>query len=210
MYKKAKETPAQTVLPNNCYAEKARNWLWLLGIIVVGATVYAMVTFSGQNRADPSAKLSSAPQVQVQNVASIRCPYCPGFLDVRGRCNVPECPAYSPNRPKPSRRQIFSLGQVLIEELALEVKPSSKGKDGVVIHLLYIGGHGQKAGLRAGDRIHRFHGRRVKDVEQFQSLVAQEKPGANVKIQAIRNKKRIKTTVMIGEGEMEGVTIPNN
>ena len=74
--------------------------------------------------------------------------------------------------------------------------------------MIYIGGNGEKAGLRAGDRIGRFNDRRVKDVEQFQSLVAQAKPESNVKIQVTRDQKNIKTTVMIGEGEMEGVTRP--
>lgn len=242
-YKKTRESASPTELPNNCYAQKAKTQFWILGIVVMGAMIYTLVAFNGRNQVASLTNAAVPPSLQVQNIASVPCPYCangfldaqgrcnnpqcpiyspdwgkpssasvpcpycPGFLDVQGRCNVPQCSIYSPNWGKPSGRQTSILRQVLIKELAMEVKPAN-GSTGVDIHAIYIGGNGEKAGLRAGDIISRFNGRRVKDVEHFQSLVAQATPESNVKIRVIRDQKRIDSTVMVGEGEMEGVTIP--
>jgi len=120
---------------------------------------------------------------------------------------------YSPNWGKNSTtpRSIsvrgIPLKRVLINELALEVG-ASQGKGSVIIQSVYVGGNAEKAGLRVGDRIVRFNGRNIKNVKQFKSTVTRAKPEANVKIQVIRNKKKIKSIVIIGEGEMEGVTLP--
>jgi S1-C subfamily serine protease len=120
---------------------------------------------------------------------------------------------YSPNWPKNSTtpRSISVRGipvkHLLIKELALEVG-ASQGKGSVIIQSVYVGGNAEKAGLRVGDRIVRFNGRNIKNVKQFKSTVTRAKPEANVKIQVIRNKKKIKSIVIIGEGEMEGVTLP--
>ena len=78
----------------------------------------------------------------------------------------------------------------------------------MIIQSVYVGGNAEKAGLRAGDRIVRFNGRNIKSVKQFKSTVTRAKPEANVKIQVVRNNKEIKSIVIIGEGEMEGVTLP--
>ena len=208
MHKKAEARAGETILLKDCFANKVKDWPWIIGIITVVAIVYAIVTFSGQDPVYSSGGRSSPQHIQVQNVAFIRCPYCPGFLDAQGRCNVPECPIYSPNWAKPSNWQNIPVRQVLIKELALEVS-ALEGKASVVIHLVYGGGNGEKAGLQVGDRICRFNGRRVKSVKQFKSIVARAKPESDVKIEIIRNQKKIKSVVRIGEGEMEGVTMPN-
>jgi S1-C subfamily serine protease len=96
---------------------------------------------------------------------------------------------------------------LLIKELALEVG-ASQGKGSVIIQSVYVGGNAEEAGLRVGDRIVRFNGRNIKNVKQFESTVARAKPEANVKIQVIRDNKKIESIVIIGEGEMEGVTLP--
>ena len=210
MYRMHKETGAragQTIFPKDCFVEKAENWLWILGIIVVGSIVCAIVTFSGHEPVYSSTGRSFPQGGQFQNAALIRCPYCPGFLDAQGRCNVPECPIYGPNWGDSSNSEDIPVREVLIKELALEVS-ASKGKKSVVICSVYGGGRGEKAGLQVGDRVCRFNGRRVKGVKQFQSIVARAKPESDVKIQVIRGGKKIKSVVRIGEGEMEGVTVP--
>ena len=207
MYKKTQVRASQTVSPNDCYAQKAKAWFWPLGIVVIGAIICLIAAFLSPGLVESSSNSTDSKSVQVQNVASAQCPYCSGFLDNQGRCNASQCPIYSPNWGKPPSRQTSSLGDVLIKELALEARMSDI-TGGVDIHAIYIGGNGEKAGLRAGDRIFRFNGRRVKDIEQFQALVAQAPPEKNVNAQVIRDTKKIKVTVMIGEGEMEGVTIP--
>ena len=89
--------------------------------------------------------------------------------------------------------------QVLLRELAIEVGASA-GRSSVIIHSVYTGGNGERAGLRVGDRILQFNGRKVKNVKRFQSIVARAKPESAIKIQTIRNGRKIKSVVMIGEG----------
>lgn len=208
MHKKAEARTSETVLPEDCFVEKTKSWLWVIVVIVVGCVVYAIVTSSGQEPVYSSASQSFSQGGQFQNVALGRCPYCTGFLDARRRCNFPECPIYSPSGGEISNLQGIPVRQVLIKELALEVS-ALEGKGSVIIHAIYSGGRGEKAGLRAGDRICRFNGRKVKDVKQFQSVVARAKPESDVKIQVFRGSKKIKSVVRIGEGRMEGVNIPN-
>jgi len=148
------------------------------------------------------------PSGRIVTVALRRCPYCPGFLDAQGRCNVPECPVYSPDFGQPANAQAVALGGKLIKEVAIEVVGSAE-KGGVIISSVYLGGQAEKAGLQAGDRIYRFNGRRVKSLEQFQSLAARAKAETDVKVRILRGTKKMKLTVRIGEGEMEGVTIPS-
>jgi len=206
VYKKAKGRRSETILPKDCFGNKVTNWPWIVGVVIVGAVVYAIVTSRRHELVYSSRPRPLQQDGQLQNVALIRCPYCPGFLDAQGRCNVPECPIYSPNRPKPSNWQDIPVRQVLIKELALEVG-ASEGKGSVVIHSVYGGGNGEKAGLQVGDRISQFNGHRVKSVKQFRGIVARARPESHVKIEIIRNQKKIKSVVRIGEGELEGVTM---
>ena len=203
MYKKAEGRTGETILPKDCFANKVTNWLWIVGVIIFGAIVYAIVT-SRRHELVYSSRPRPLPQDgQLQNVALTRCPYCPGFLDAQGRCNVPECPIYSPSWPKSSNWQDIPVRQVLIKELALEVG-ASEGKGSVVIHSVYGGGNGEKAGLQVADRVSRFNGRRVKNVKQFRSIVARAKPESDIEIEIIRNQKKIKSVVRIGEGKWRG------
>ena len=212
-HKKSAANVGEKITPMDCFVERTRNWFWAIIIFVFGAIVYAIVTSSGQGPVYSAVEQSIPQGGQFQNTALTICPYCPGFLDSQGRCNVRGCPIYSPNRGKTSitPRSISVRGipvkRVLIKELALEVG-ASQGKGSVVIQAVYAGGNAEKAGLKVGDRIVRFNGRNIKNVKQFKSTVTRAKPEANVKIQVIRNEKKIKSSVMIGEGEMEGVTVP--
>lgn len=207
IHKKTEPGADETVLIKDCFVEKIKNWIWITVIIIVAATVYAIVTSSGQEPVYSSTGLSFPQGGRFQNAALKRCPYCPGFLDAQGRCNVRECPIYSLNWGKPANWQGIPVKHVLIKELALEVG-ASEGKGTVVIHSVYGGGNGEKAGLQAGDMICRFNGRKVKSVKQFKSIIARAKPESNIRIQVVRNGEKIKSVVMIGEGEMERVTLP--
>ncbi|MHC4544605.1 MAG: PDZ domain-containing protein [Planctomycetota bacterium] len=213
IHKKSAANAGEKITPTGCFVERTRNWFWTIIIFVFGAIVYSIVTSSGQGPVYSAVEQSIPQGGQLQNVALTRCPYCPGFLDAKGRCNVRECPIYSPNWEKTSTspRSISVRGipvkRVLIKELALEVG-ASQGKTSVVIQAVYAGGNAEKAGLKVGDRIVRFNGRNIKNVKQFKSIVTRAKPEVTVKIQVIRNGKKIKSSVMIGEGEMEGVTVP--
>jgi hypothetical protein len=216
MYRKHKKSAAdvgEKTTPRDCFIERTRNWFWTIVIFVFGAIVYSIVTSSGQGPVYSTVEQPIPQGGQLQNVALTRCPYCPGILDARGRCNSRECPIYSPNwditstSPGSISVKGIPVQRVLIRELALEVG-ASQGKASVVIQSVYVGGNSEKAGLCVGDRIIRFNGRNIKNIKQFKSTVARAKPELNLKIQVIRNEKKIKSSVMIGEGEMEGVTVP--
>jgi len=207
MHKKAKARAGGTLSPKDCFANRVKSWFWIIGIIVVGVIVCTIITFSGENPVYSSTGQSFSQGGQFENVALTRCPYCPGLLDAQGRCNFRECPIYSPNWGKPSNLQNIPLKRVLIKELALEVS-ALEDKGSVTICSLYGSGGGTKAGLWVADRIRRFNGRRIKNVKQFQSIVAKVKPASDVKIQVIRNKKKIELVVRIGEGQREGATLP--
>ena len=207
-HKKTEHRPEQTISPEDCFAENAKNWLWLVVVIFIAAFVYAIVASSAKQPDYSSAPQNLPQSAQLQNVALMRCPYCPGLLDAQGRCSVAQCPLYSPGWQKMPNRRNIPAKHLLVRELALEVA-ASQGPGSVVIQSVYIGGNAEKAGLRAGDKIYRFNGRKINTLKRFKAVLARARPESNVKIIVRRGKKKIKAMVMIGEGEMEGVTLPN-
>lgn len=211
MRKKTKPVPEAESLPDDCYGKEAKIWLWLLGLGIAGTAVYVVVMFTGQNRSP-----LRADRLQPRHVAGparlaalTQCPYCPGYLDAQGRCNVRECPIYSPNWGKgPATGKKSTVQEpVQIKELALEVMDLS-GNGPVVVHAVYAGGVADKAQLREGDILRRFNGRKVANLEQFQAAVARAAPESKVKVEATRNEQTKQFVVMVGEGEMEGAVIP--
>ncbi len=192
MHKDSQAASDQDLLPEGCFDDKAKYSLWILGIIAIAAIIYALIVLLyPQQRPVYSATRQSFPQGgQLQNMASVK------------------RPLYGPNRSKLSSSKGIPVKHVLIRELALEVG-ASEGKASVVIQSVYIGGNAEKAGLKAGDRIVRFNGRKAKNVRQFESIVARAKPEAEVKIVVLRKTEEIKKLVMVGEGEMEGATLPS-
>ncbi len=46
-FRKKSSREPRTVLIEDCFAEKAKNWLLILGIIVVLVIVFSIVKFSG-------------------------------------------------------------------------------------------------------------------------------------------------------------------
>ena len=197
----------EKITPTDCFVEKTRSWFWIIIILILGSVVYTIVTSFAKEPVYSTTRQSFPQGGQFQTIALTQCPYCPGLLDSEGRCNVRECPIYSPNWGKPTTSDDIPVRRVLIKELALEVG-ASQGKGSVIIQSVYPGGSAEKAGLQVGDRILRFNGRKVKSVKQFQFIVTRAKPESQVKIKIVRDNEKIKTTAMIGEGEMEGVTVP--
>ncbi|MDH5174578.1 MAG: hypothetical protein OEW43_04900 [Elusimicrobiota bacterium] len=88
---------SRTVLIEDCFAEKAKNWLWILGIIIVLVVVFSAVKFSGQVNSYSEDSRAGRNINSVKSVAFTSCPYCGGALDPRGKCNIPECPFYNPD-----------------------------------------------------------------------------------------------------------------
>jgi membrane-associated protease RseP (regulator of RpoE activity) len=191
----------------DCIAVQTKYWFWVLAVLIAGSVIYAITASYGQRTVYSSVAESFPQGGQFQTIAVTKCPYCSGFLDAQGRCNMKDCPLYSSNWGKPSNVEGIPVKKVLIKELALEVA-ASQGKSSVIIQSVYIGGNAEKASLKAGDRIVRFNGRKAKNVKQFQSAVALARPESNVNIEVVRNGEKVKSAVFVGEGEMEGVTIP--
>ena len=206
-HKKSGSVIDNEITPTDCFIERTRNWFWITIILVVGMVVFAIITLPEQTPAYSTAEQSFPQGGQFQNTALRQCPYCPGFLDIQGWCNVDECPIYSPNWGKPVTSYEIPVRRVPIKKLALEVC-ASQGKGSVIIQSVYPGGNAEKAGLQVGDRILRYNGRRVKGVKQFESIVTRAKPESQVKIKIVRDNEKIKTVVTIGEGEMAGITVP--
>jgi len=190
-----------------CIAVQTKYWFWILAVLITVSVIYAITASYGQRTVYSSIAESYPHGGQLQRIALTKCPYCSGFLDAQGRCNVRGCTIYSSNWGKPSSAEGIPVKKVLIKELALEVA-ASQGKSSVIIHSVYIGGNAEKAALKAGDRIVRFNGRKVKSVEQFRSVVARARPESNVNIEVVRDGEKVKGMVMVGEGEMEGATPP--
>lgn len=193
-----------TPMPEDCYAAKARNFYWVLGVLFLGVIAFLVTKYSG-GEAAPT--LDSAVQQYAKVVAYSPCPYCPGALDSQGRCNVRDCPVYSPDWGKKAAQDPDARDKViLIRELAAEVATVAEGA--VIIHSIYIGGNAQKAGLLKGDIIINFNGRTVKKASQFRKIAALAKPESYVDMEYIRDGEKFRSKIMIGEGEMEGVVKP--
>ncbi len=97
-----------------------------------------------------------------------------------------------------------SRNRTVIRELAMEVNTLAARK-AVLVHSVYGGGPAQKGGLRIGDIIFRFNGRRTRNVGEFKALVVKAGPESRVKTQIIRNGRRVALTVTVCEGETRGM-----
>ncbi|MFC1736363.1 PDZ domain-containing protein [Candidatus Hydrogenedentota bacterium] len=93
---------------------------------------------------------------------------------------------------------------VVIKEFGMEA--ISAGGGGIKVTGVMGLSHAQDAGLQFGDLITRFGDARVRDIKHFQQLVSQAAPEGNVNIKVLRKGKIRRFTIMVGEGEMEGVT----
>ena len=193
--------------PEDCFAEKARNFYWILGILLIGVLSFLIVKYLDGNK---TASVSSVVEqyANANTVAYSPCPHCSGSLDSRGRCNVSGCPLYSPNWGKAQTAATAPSADktTLIKELAAEV--SSVVDGGVIIHSIYVGGNAQKSGLLKGDIITYFNGRAVKDSKQFQRIVSLAAPESFVSVDYLRDGQDFTLKVMIGEGDMDGAVKP--
>jgi len=208
MHKKSGIGKDQASCPQDCITDQVEYWFLILAVLVAGAVIYAISASYGRETVYSSAVESFPQGGQLQTIAATKCPYCNGFLDAQGRCNMRQCLIYSPDWGKPSNTAgRIPVKKVLVRELALEVA-ATQGKGSVIIQSVYIGGNAEKAGLKAGDSIVRFNGRKIKNVKQFQSVIARSAPESIVKTKVIRDGEKVKATVMVGEGEMEGAILP--
>jgi len=79
--------------------------------------------------------------------------------------------------------------------------------EGVLVGDVTGGSPADTAGLKQGDIIIRFNGRKVRNVHQLRSSVASTEPGSKVPVEVLRDGKRSTLTVEIGELETATASI---
>jgi serine protease Do len=93
---------------------------------------------------------------------------------------------------------------VMIQNItpALEKEFNLKDTNGALIGDVVPGGPAEKAGLKPGDVVLAFNGKKVTDSRHFQLAVAETKPGSTVPIEILRdgNKKALDVTIKILNG----------
>ncbi|MCB4757017.1 MAG: PDZ domain-containing protein [Elusimicrobia bacterium] len=184
------EAPETHEPQEECFAETAKPWIWLLAFLVALVLVVGLGQIYGQvskNRVQRYRWANSSPWT----VTFRPCPYCPGMVDAMGRCNIPTCRIYSSDFGKGLNSggvtavALVPTQSLLIQELGVDVV-NCRTNRGVLVESVYPGTEAQLAGIRPGDLITRFNGRRVRNPQQFQTIVAQALPGNAVAVEFVR------------------------
>ena len=112
---------------------------------------------------------------------------------------------------KVTRGYLGVVIQPVTPDLAQEFKlPDASG---ALVSEVTPGSPGAKAGLKEGDVITEFNGKKVADNQQLRFLAAQTQPGTKVPIKVLRDGKEQRLTVEVGELKNEGLaggTMPNS
>ncbi len=114
------------------------------------------------------------------------------------------------NLAKPIIEQLRKFGKtqrgwlgVRIQELTPEIAKSLglKNEEGVLISMVNPGEPAEKGGLKSGDVILEFNGKKIKDVKSLQRTVAESAVESKAKVKVWRDKKEKNFTVKLGELE---------
>ena len=114
------------------------------------------------------------------------------------------------NLAKPILEQLKKFGKtqrgwlgVRIQELTPEIAKSLglKNEDGVLISMVNPGEPADKGGLKSGDVILEFNGKKIKDVKSLQRTVAESAVESKATVKVWRDKKVRSFTVKLGELE---------
>ncbi len=92
---------------------------------------------------------------------------------------------------------------VTIDEISKEEALRSGYDKGGVFIVSVTSPYAKNAGLKSGDRISSFDGKEITGADALRSLLSEHKAGDKVKIEIVRNKKVIKTTVTLISGEQK-------
>lgn len=88
-----------------------------------------------------------------------------------------------------------------------------KGTNGILIQSVGPGTPAEKGGLEAGDVVTKVDGATVENGSEFRSKIGLKKPGTQVSLTLIRNKREISKTVTLGafqDAEKEAPSTPSN
>ena len=114
------------------------------------------------------------------------------------------------NLAKPIIEQLRKFGKtqrgwlgVRIQEVTPEIAESLglKESDGVLISMVNPGEPAEKAGIRAGDVIINFNGKKIKNVRDLQRIVAEAAVSSSAKVDVWRDKKIKKFKVKLADRE---------
>ena len=95
------------------------------------------------------------------------------------------------------RGYLGMLPQEITQDMAEALNLEST--EGVLVGQVNEDTPAEKGGLRVGDIIVRFNGQPVRDVEQFRMMVADERPGTEVRMAVVREGQRKTLTVTLGD-----------
>jgi len=122
------------------------------------------------------------------------------------------------NLAKPIIKQIKKFGKtqrgwlgVRIQEVTPDIAKSLglKNEDGVLISMVNPGEPAEKGGLKSGDVILEFNGKKIKDVKSLQRTVADSSVESKADVKVWRDKKIKTFTVKLGELEKFNETAEN-
>ena len=120
------------------------------------------------------------------------------------------------NLAQPIIQQLKKFGKtqrgwlgVRIQEITTDIAKSLglKNEEGVLISMVNPGEPAEKAGLKAGDVILEFNGKKIKDVKSLQRSVAESAVESKAKVKVWRNKKMKTFSVKLGEREKFDETV---
>lgn len=106
------------------------------------------------------------------------------------------------SKGKVTRGYVGLVPQDIDENLAKALKLT--GTEGVLVGDVDKAGPADRAGIKRGDIIVEFDGKKVENRTQLRNMAAQTKPGTRVKIGLLRNGKKMEVTVNLGERPKEG------
>ena len=113
---------------------------------------------------------------------------------------------------------IISQGKVVRGWLGVQIQPLTaelakqfglKDDSGVLLVDVAEGGPAAKAGMKGGDVVVEYDGKKTNDAFHFKNMVAETKPGKQVSVKIIREGNLLTANVTIGELPAETQAVPN-
>jgi hypothetical protein len=217
----------------NCAVKNVKPLIWALGVAFLVIVCFLIFSKNKPTSAqmahtldDPESvfgllpRAPQSPQMRGQNTGWFNtgrfhaCPNC-GWrgsrlaIDAYGNHICPKCTFCPFQRNIPTGQGVAAVTSaspthVVVEKLGMEIKDM---QGGVMVCALYTNSWAQKGGIIHGDIIKKFNRKKVIWGGQFIDLVTTAPPEKRVPVTVIRMGKKKKLNVMVGEGEMEGVTV---